>query len=93
MRPPDHADVRTWTDTWRTRVRVLSFGVNGGREAARVSSMRSGFSRGSSTSGCEVARLPSGDDDAPSARRRRKAKAGVSEDMVRLSVCIEHIDD
>ena len=42
---------------------------------------------------CEVARRPSGVDDAPTTRRAASSAGGVTPDMIRLSVGLEHIDD
>jgi O-acetylhomoserine (thiol)-lyase len=93
---PDHADHALVQKYMGGRASgILSFGVKGGREAGRTLPGRAeaGHPPGQHRRR-QVAGLPPGLDHAPPALAGgTEAKAGVSEDMVRLSIGIEHIDD
>ena len=73
---------------------LLTFGVKGGYEGGRKCFNASDlFKRMVNMGDAKSLDVPSRIDDSPATDARRAAKAGVTPEMIRLSVGIEHIDD
>ena len=92
---PDHADHALVQKYLGGRAcGIISFGVKdgAGRRCALPGRAEAVHAAGQHRRR-QVAGLPPGLDHAPPAGADEMAKAGVSDDMVRLSVGIEHIDD
>ena len=76
------------------RCSLLTFGVKGGFEAGKKCLQRAEVIQANGEHGrCQVAGVSSCVHDAPATEPEEQAKVGVTPEMLRLSVGIEHIDD